>query len=141
MYLIYEQDINGNIIVLAMTHYINDAKMKMIDHAREFIIKKEGSEKLDIVYQESISDELNDGYYFLKKDDSITVIKKESTVNTSGWIYSSLTKTINKNKIKEYKIVEFDKEILPDKSSDKIKNDSLNTMSNVIMILKLKKLL
>lgn len=132
MYLIYEQDTNDKIDVLAITHNINDAKTKIAECAKEFIIKKEGSEKLDVVYQENITDDLKDGYYFLKKDDCIVVIEKTSIVSASGWIYSSLTKTINKNKIKEYKFVVFDKSIIPDKLSDEIKNNSLNNMSIVI---------
>jgi hypothetical protein len=132
MYAIYEIDKFNNIELLAMTLNIFEAKIKLNEIAKEFIIKKEGIEKLETVYQEKITDELLDGYYFIKENNKIIIMEKETEINNSGWIFNSLNKIIKKYKIKELKIIKFDKSILPNKSLDENKDNILNIMSGVI---------
>lgn len=131
MYLVYEQTSN-EINILGITNNVYDAKIKMCDFAKEFIIKKEGTDKLETVNQEIISDDLKDGYYFLKESDKITIILKETNIiNLPGWIFNSSNKNSIKNIVKEIKIKEFDKSIIPSGVTND-KDKTINRMSNVI---------
>ena len=116
MYLIYFQNNQTQQInVLAFTATLEKAKSKMIELSKEFIIENEGKKKIESVFQEDGTDvsKLTDGYYFIKKDNSIETYKKESKIIIqSGWLsnYQNLSHTLEK--VGSYKFAEFDNSML-----------------------------
>ena len=116
MYLIYFQNSQDhNIKVLAFTATMEKAKTKIAEVAKEFIIDNEGKKKLENVFQEENTDisKLNDGYYFVKKENCIDVYMKTSKLATqSGWLGSYQTIDNKYEKVGIYSFVEFDNNML-----------------------------
>jgi hypothetical protein len=101
--------------VLAFTATMEKAKTKIVDVAKEFIIENEGKKKIESVFQEDKFDpsKLIDGYYFVKRDNSIEVYKKNSSViSQSGWLGSYQNIQIACEKVGIYTFVEFDNNLL-----------------------------
>lgn len=116
MYLIYLQNNEEQSIkVMAFTATMEKAKTKMTEIAKEFIIENEGKKKIESVFQDEKTDtsKLTDGYYFIKKNNTIEIYKKESKIIVqSGWLGSYQNLENNFNKVGAYYFVEFDNNML-----------------------------
>jgi DUF2075 family protein len=116
MYIIYVQNIrNLNIKILGFASTMEKAKGEMIEVAKNFIIENEGKKKLDIIFQEENFDysKLADGYYFVKKENTLDVYIKESNITKyNGWLGDYHNVENKCSKVEVYGFAEFDNNLL-----------------------------
>lgn len=116
MYLIYiYNNQNTSVEPLAFSETKEEALNKMEISARNFIIEYEGLKKWEYIFIDNKTDisKLKDGYYFMKKDNTIQVYNKISEIKTvTGWIANSQETSHQLIYKGRYDMVEFSGDLL-----------------------------
>jgi len=108
-----------NLKILDFTNDFNEAKEKLIELSKEFIIFEEGLKKLETVWIEEKTniDILKEGYYLKLEDNMIRIMKKKTIkTTTKNWNTLGITtyesETTKIETIKKNRILEFNENLL-----------------------------
>ena len=118
MYLCYIYNQNNTdtpIEILGFENDLESAFTKLENKAMDFIIDYEGRKKLETanVLDQSLLNNLPNGYYFVKKQNSIVMYKRISKKETKSYWLSKVEENINTNSVAfEYRLCEFQQSLL-----------------------------
>ncbi|ARF08776.1 hypothetical protein Catovirus_1_826 [Catovirus CTV1] len=123
MYLIYIHNLKDNTIKPLDFSDTSDEAYKLLeDNAREFIIEHEGKKKWEFAFiDDKVEiDKLKDGFYLIKKNNTIEIHTKQSEIKNTGWILNSQETHHKVNLFSIYAMVEFQRHLLNKFITEKI---------------------
>jgi hypothetical protein len=132
MFAIYSQRLGDKAIkILDTAESLGEAKEKLDEQAKKFVVFEEGERRLSDVWQKEPVDpsKFSDGYYFIKTDDYIDVYRKASTKKeVTGWFGNVYPTTEYKTEaISYFGISKFTAEVLTQLCTYKAPIKKLNT--------------